>query len=138
MTKGLMAELMADRINGREYPFDLTKEEQEVCKANRLVVVAGASDDLMEFYGFIRDEMGAPGEAYITQRGLIEEHFECECRYCGFEALKSPARTITAKWCPNPDVSWVIESEIPHANFTIMEDGEKFCEGIVFSMDEVE
>lgn len=132
-------ETLAQQLDGREYPFDLTKEETRLCELSRLVVVAGASDDLMEFYGFIRDERGAPGGAYIAAAtGLLEDHNadDCECEFCGYKALISRARTVTATWCPTPDISWVIDSDIPHAKFTIMEDGERFCEGIVFNIDD--
>jgi hypothetical protein len=49
---------------------------------------------------------------------------------------------IKAIWAPKDDnekvfASWLIETEIPHENFNIMEDGELFCRGVVFHVDNV-
>ena len=55
MTKEELAAL----INGRKYRHELTDKEEKAAKDARLVVVFGASDDLMEFRGAINDECGA-------------------------------------------------------------------------------
>jgi hypothetical protein len=45
---------------------------------------------------------------------------------------------IKAVWDPEDiDASWKIETEIPHETFDIMEDGELFCRGVVFHVDDV-
>ena len=43
-------------------------------------------------------------------------------------------RLRVAVWSPEdctPELSWMINTNIPCATFTIMEDGEPFCRGIV-------
>jgi len=68
----------ADKLNGREYGKEITRPEAQQAKEDGIVIVYGASDDLMEFEGAISDEIGAygRGEARVTQAGLFQE---CEC-----------------------------------------------------------
>jgi hypothetical protein len=123
---------MAKKLNGREYGHEITPEEETEAKENNLVVVFGASDDLMEFRGAIYDEFDAWNGTVIDlyKDGLIDI---------------TPAKTmennldqkIEAIWDP-PEyegVSWVYLTKIPHATFDVMEDGEVYCKGIVFSLD---
>ena len=45
---------------------------------------------------------------------------------------------ITAVWCdPESGASWSYKTDIPHETFNIYEDGELFCIGIVFSIDDL-
>jgi hypothetical protein len=104
-----------------------------------LVAVFGASDDLMEFRGAIYDEVDCyeGGTAHVTPDGLLRN--ECDndgCPY--FERRQNTSSTIEASWAPDgEDISWVYITEIPHATFTIMEDGEPYCRGIVFDLADV-
>ena len=34
-------------------------------------------------------------------------------------------------------MSWRISSNIPYASFTIKEDGEPYCEGIIIDIDDI-
>jgi hypothetical protein len=106
--------------------------------ANNLVAVYGASDDLMEFNGAICDEVDAydGGTAYLNSTGLIEN--ECDNYECPhFEKLKQSATTIEAIWHDTGEVSWTYKTSIPHSVFTVMEDDEVYCRGIVFSLEDV-
>lgn len=100
------------------------KEIFERAKENNLVVVFGASDDLMEFRGAIDDESDCynGGFTYLDKNGITEDSFR-------------PDR-IDAIWCKN-DVAWTYETEIPHETFKVMEDGEVYCIGIVFSIKDL-
>lgn len=47
----------ANLIDGRQYDYRMfTKEELQLAKDNRIVIVTGASDDLVELEGAITDE----------------------------------------------------------------------------------
>jgi len=130
---------LAALLNGREYPFRLSKEEAAQAKADGLVVVYGASDDLMEFEGAIYDELSAykGATAHLTHEGLL--HNECENDECpSFKKLKSASATIKALWCKEEGYSWTFETEIRHETFEIVEEGEKYCRGIVFNLKDVE
>lgn len=129
---------MAARLTGREYPFQLTKEEAAQASAARIVIVYGASDDLMEFEGAINDEIGCygGGTAYLAESGLLKN--DCENDECPhFSQLKQQAPTIKALWCAEPSYSWTFETEIPHKTFEIVEQGEPYCRGIVFELSHV-
>ena len=138
------AESLSKKLNGREYRSEITKEESKEAMERGLVVVFGASDDHMEFEGAIYDEIGAydGGSAFVTENGLVES--ECDegedCPYYKKELAK--AHEIKAVWCPCDDkgntyASWLIKTEIPHHAFDIMEDGELYCRGVVFSLADV-
>ena len=109
-------------------------------KASGLVAVFGASDDLMEFRGAIHDEIGAYGssKAYVTKAGLIQ--LECQDDRCPHELrrmkwAKEHASAIEAIWSPDDmDCSWLMRTTLPHEPFDIMEDGELYCRGLVFSL----
>lgn len=136
----------AEMIDRREYPFRLTKTEVELARAAGLVVMYGQSDDLVEMEGVINDEFGAYDSTTLrmTQAGPLPdwESFDNsdidECRkYFVRDAL--PKRDIFAEWAPKdePALSWRFRTDIPHATFNVMEDGEVFCRGIVFALKDV-
>jgi hypothetical protein len=125
----------AARITGREYPFDLTKEEKQDARAAGLVVVFGSSDDLMEFRGAINDELGAyeGAAARLHRTDILPQHSDCGCEYCGYKALKKQCAEIKAVWHDEGEYSWTFTTKIPHATFEIVEDGDKYCRGLVIS-----
>lgn len=132
------AKTLAKRLDGREYGDEITKQEEHEAKESRLVVVFGYSDDNVEFRGGIRDEFGAYDGVtlYILQDGrVLNDEHDCECDYCGYDALKERGKAIKCIW--GGDVSWTFETEISHETFNVMEDGELFCIGIVFSLDSI-
>ena len=130
-------EQLAERLNGREYMQEITKSEKKEAAESGLVVVFGASDDLIEFRGAIDDEQGAwqGGDFYIDNGGELfdEDHEDC-CKYK--TKAREAAHKITAIW-DRDGYSWIYETKIPHVTFKIMEDGEKYCRGIVFSLQEL-
>ncbi len=128
---------MANRLNGREYRDEVTRDDEIDAKNNSLVIVVGASDDLMEFYGAFRDEVSCydGGTAYLDRDGLMQN--KCDCEDCPYHLKElETAKKIKAIWS-NGGYSWTYETDIPHATFDIMEDGETYCRGIVFSLAEV-
>jgi hypothetical protein len=128
---------LAIALNGCEYGKETGPADNQIAKKSGLVVVFGASDDLMEFRGAVNDEMGCyeGGEAFFTRSGLLVN--ECDNEDCPhFKRLMKTATPIKAKW----DVegySWVYETAIPHASFEVLEDGEKYCRGIVFALSDI-
>lgn len=126
----------ASRLDGNEYRKEGSKELFAEMKASGLVAVFGASDDLMEFEGAVSDEVGCygGGTVHVTKKGLLRE---CSDRCCPhFAELKKSAATIEAIW-DDGGFSWRYETSIPHAKFVIKEDGENYCEGIVFALADV-
>lgn len=129
---------IAELMNGAEYPVRNINSISRLAKDAGIVIVYGASDDLMEFEGAIFDEIGCcnGGIAYLTSDGLLEN--DCgndDCPY--FRMNKKSAATINAVWCPDSERSWAYETDIPHETFNVMEDGEIYCTGIVFKLSDV-
>lgn len=128
-------ELLASLLNGNEIGDEINYEQTQIAKENNLVVVYGASDDLMIMCGAIDDEFGT--KLYLDSKGIIGNdchNEDCPC----FIKRKSGGKLVEALFSPKDrNISWEIRTEIPHSKFIIMEDGEEFCEGIVFSLDDL-
>ena len=135
-------EALADALNGFSYPFDLSKQLAHAAHYAGLLVVFGASDDLMEFRGAITDELEAYGGTTVLLTGMgIFENDTCRSRCRYFAQAKALAwqhgKTIEACW-EREGYPWTYSTTIPHATFDILEDGEKYCRGIVFALADVE
>ena len=128
-------EELAATLNGRQYREEMTMDEERAAKDAGLVVIYGASDDLMEMRGAVRDEICGPDFAYFERDGILSNDCEDEeCPY--FDRLKQKATTVEAVW-GSEGYSWIYKTTIPHAPFDIMEDDDKYCRGIVFALGDV-
>lgn len=128
------AKEMASRLNCREYMNEMTDDEVALAKENNLVVVFGRSDDNMVFVGAIDDAVGCydGGSAHISYEGVA--HNKCDCHDCPYHKGElEKLEKITAVW-DTEGYSWVYETNIPHESFDILEDGEKYCRGIVLNL----
>lgn len=126
-----------EKLNGREYGSELTASEAAELKAAGLVVVFGASDDLSIFEGAINDDVGSydGNDIYVNASGTIANN-EDET-FDSFDINEHPDfALIVARWdCDG--YSWVYETDIPHESFDILEDGEPYCKGIVFDIEDM-
>ena len=132
----MKAQELAQLLNGRECGNEITKTEEAQAKAYGMVVVFGYSSDNVELRGVISDELGAPRIIYIDEEGVLPPHDDgdCECPYCGYEKRRNAAESIECVWHDVGEYSWTYKPEIPPYPFDIMEDGTKFCQGIVFNI----
>lgn len=138
------AKELAEKLNGSEYPFRLKPEGAEEIKDAGLVIVFGYSDDLIEVRGAIRDESGCfngatrliDGEGFLpAYDDICDEEVEAEKYF----ARKPKAKKIEAVWGDTPpEPAWTYETDIPHETFLIMEDGEVYCRGIVFTLQDLD
>lgn len=136
-------EELAKQLDGIQYPAhrSITKEHIAAAKESGLVIVYGASDDLMEFDGISREEIGCydGGTALVDALGVLpdrdslEEDDELEAYF----KRKPLAKSIEALWCKEPGYSWTYKTDIPHSTFEVMEDGDHYCRGIVFSLKDL-
>jgi hypothetical protein len=128
-------EELAEALNGNEYRKEISPALADQAKAYGLVVVYGASDDLMEFEGAISDEVGCydGGTAFILDGKLLGED-DCESHCKWFKAAQAKAIKVKALWCEEDPYSWTYRTDIPHASFDILEDGARYCRGIVFDL----
>ena len=138
-------EELAAVLNGIEYPAykSITPDQKAAAKAAGLVIVFGASDDLMEFEGAFRDEVGCynGGQAKVDTKGVLDRSQvddDDDEAIADFVARSKTAQSIEAMW--NDSVSdasvpsWTYMTDIPHATFDVMDDGELYCRGIVFAL----
>lgn len=137
-TKPMTKEQLAALLNGREYRDEITRKEAEQAKKDGLLVIYGASDDLAEFDGLFRDETGCSYGRKIRfgLEGPLEEwdDYEEKDKADAREWFTKEADTkfvVEALWCKEEPYSWTFKTDLPHATFDILEDGNKFCRGIV-------
>ena len=130
-------EKLAEQLNGREIGDEITKQEEAEAKAAGLVVIFGASDDLMELRGAIHDEAypGEEGIVKIHRGGILDSHDDCECEFCGYESKAEKCGSVQSLWCKEADYSWTYKTELPHATFEVLEDGGQYCRGIVLELN---
>jgi len=133
------AKELAQRITGREYRHEITKGEIEEAKAAGLVVAFGASDDLLELRGAADEEVDAyQGQTvFFTKAGLLLN--ECDSRDCPhWERMKAAAAPLEIVWqdC-GKGPCWVFRTAIPHEIFEINDEGEPYCQGVVFALADV-
>lgn len=115
-------EQLAEQLTGREYGDEVSPQEAVMAKQSGLVIVHGASDDLMEFRGAIDDELDAnngrtalvDGQGLLPDRDSIDDDAELE-KF--FIRKRGKPRKIEALWCKEGDYSWTFKTSIPHATF---------------------
>lgn len=138
-------EQFAATLNGRQMGDEITSDEERQALNAGLVVVFGYSDDNVELRGKINEEIGAyDGTTFrVTASGMIaptwdDEHEEknLEDATAYFKAKNEPGADIEAVWGED-GYSWTYRTKLPHATFEILEDEEKFCRGIVFSLADI-
>lgn len=132
---------LAELLDAREYDNEITPEEEKLARDNNLVVVFGASDDLCEILGAIDDEVGCynGGNFFINKNGvsdITEEDEEVLNKYGVLDQIKDQNRGITAIW-DQDGYSWTYKTDIPHETFEIVDNGNKYCRGIVFSLEDI-
>ncbi len=137
-TTSITKESIAAALNGTEYghncSFDKRLNElSSQAEEAGLLIVYGASDDLMEFEGAFREEVGAYGGtiAHLDRKGVLDrDRCDTDDEIADFTIRKRTSRPIEAVWGKD-DISWQFHTEIPHVTFDVMEDGEVFCRGLV-------
>lgn len=144
-------EQLAAHLDGNDYRDEIGRELEKQAKEAGLVVVFGASDDLMEFRGAIYDEIGAGDETNAVifkgkhgydlcpaKREYIRDIEDDDAMLAALTAFKSGENQVKAQWCPTGfEGSWLITTRLPHATFDVMEDDELYCRGLVFSVNDL-
>lgn len=129
---------LALALHGISYPCRIDAHLIEQAKAAGLVIVYGASDDLMEFRGAVRDELGCygGGTGFVDAKGVLpnREDIDDDEDLADYFARKPLAKQIEALWAKEDGYSWTYATDIPHATFEIVEDGESYCRGLVFAL----
>lgn len=132
------AQELAQKLNGTESPIRISKELRQQAKEAGLVIVYGASDDLMEFDGAFRDEVGCydGGVALVDSKGVLDRSLidsDDDEAIADFVARKKKASVIEALWCVD-GYSWTYRTNVPHETFEVVDNGDPYCRGIVFAL----
>ena len=110
---------LINRLNAQQRYMGnvITSDEEAWAKEHGYVILYGASDNLAEFEGAIRDEKGCfDGGRIFEQNGYY----------------------IDAVW-HDEGVSWTYNSNIPHYTFPVYDHNKSFyCIGIVFNIKDCE
>lgn len=132
----LTKEALAARLHGIELDalfHEAIKAAAEEAKGAGLLIVCGASDDLAEFYGHFREEADCyDGDTIHLDRSGVLSRDQCETddEIADFTIRRRTSRTIEAIW-GRDGISWQYETEIPHATFDVMVDGEVYCRALI-------
>lgn len=124
--KNLITHLeFAKSLGDVQYGSELTKEQIKTAEENGLVVVYGASDDLIEFEGAISEELGAGDN----------DSFNIKLKSLEVKNSEKGKNIIKSFW-NNKELgtSWNYSTDIPHSIFYIYEDDDLYCIGLVFSI----
>lgn len=133
--EGPTPEGFAAEFNGRQMGSEIHPAEELALKAAGMVAVFGYSDDCTEFRGAIRDEVGL-GELRVTAGGkILNDEQNAALASLVADGLATDAR-VGIIWADFGE-SHLYETEIPHATFDVLEDGELFCRGIVFRLADI-
>lgn len=133
---------VASALNSSEYPLDIPANIERRAKESGIVIVYGASDDLMEFAGAIYDEVGVydGGDAFVDREGLIPvyDSIDKDDKELVRDCLRREGngKKIEALWNAGDNYSWVYRTDIPHETFEVVEDGAPYCRGIVFRLSD--
>ncbi|EKT4476601.1 hypothetical protein LU640_29290 [Pseudomonas monteilii] len=131
-------EELAAQLNGLEYTTRIPGALIVAAQSAGLVILCGASDDLMEFYGARREEIGcyAGGTAFVDAGGVLPDRdcLDGDEELAEYVQRQKLAKPIEALWCKEPGYSWTYKTDIPHATFEVVEDEEPYCRGIVFAL----
>jgi len=142
-------EQFAELLNGRQYRDEITEELEKTAKDNGLLVLFGASDDLLELRGAVYDEVGVydGGSAFITKKkggllGIINDNTLEDLQDLldenDLDFVVPKVKAAEAHWCPSSlDCSWLITTDFPHSTFDIMEEDDLYCRGVVIDIRDI-
>ena len=141
----MKAETLAQQLDGSEYRFELSPEEIEYARDNKLLVVTAFSDDLAILSGFVDDEVGCydGGNFSIDSFGLKEKWHDGEEKdkdfaraYFGRERFTTISVNIL--WHEDiPNWTYVVKGA-NHFEFDVMRVTEVFCKGVVIDCSGLE
>ncbi|WP_313429092.1 hypothetical protein [Pseudomonas sp.] len=131
-------EELATQLSGLEYPVRIPGALIAAAQSSGLVILCGASDDLMEFYGARREEIGCydGGTAFVDADGVLPDRdcLDGDEEIADYVQRQKSAKPIEALWRKEDGYSWTYKTDIPHATFEVVEDEEPYCRGIVFAL----
>jgi len=142
-------EELAKALDGCQYREELKEIDLEEVKTSRLVIVHGASDDIMQLDGRFNEEcdcyegarflIDKDGLIYRPEEGLAgwgDGEFnnpDLETEWEAYFIRRKYGHKLEAVW-DQEGYSWIYKTKIPHSVFDVLEDDEPYCRGIVIDL----
>lgn len=123
---------LAAKLDGKDF---MTEMPEDDARENRLFIVFGYSDDLIEIRGFQDEEIYAfSGETFYInpETGYVAAEEGDETEY-----FKNTVSNWGKVYGEYKNRVWEFETKIPHSTFNLYDEDDLFCKGIVFSMDDL-
>lgn len=128
---------LVGKLNGMDIENLFLPLNIKYAKDNRAVIVFSTSQDLVEFRGAISDEVYRDENCTIYFSSAGELVNICRSDRCpDFIDIVANASQIEVKWNVKGYMC-VLDTKLPHETFDILDDGEPYCRGIVFMIDDV-
>jgi len=122
------ARQLAEQLNNHNHDDSFTKFVIKTAKDNRLVIVTATGLDCITFIGAIEDEadcyMG--GELFLDKEYVYTRQSK--------EKDRKPILSIYDK---RAVYTWKFMTKIPHSKFVVLKNGKRWCEAIVFCIDDI-
>lgn len=123
----------AQMLDGRQSDIPLlqfTEEELQIARDNGYVIVY-ISSDCIEFDGALVDEDSVQPAVFFDRDGLSEWHEDED------KPNKIGIMRDEESWRQEGGIEWRFKTTIFHETFLIYEMQRIYCEGIVFSIDDL-
>jgi hypothetical protein len=119
-------EELAKLINGHNHDDSFTKYVMKMARENNLVIVSAIGDDTIQFDGAFHDEIDLfrGGAVYVTEEGI-------------FTKPKEGRFKIDVFWEDRGLCVWKFLTTIPNTKFNINKSKKKWCEGMVFCLNDL-
>jgi hypothetical protein len=149
----ITAKEVAEKLNGCNYRDEDSHFNEKELEEAGIIVLFGASDDLLEVRGAIHDEWGAPGKVMLIHtpahgwdlrgEGYIDEH-EDILKYLGCYDYATKYYIEPQRDVPVPfkgglvDASWNINAVLPPETeyylFDVLDEEDLYCKGMVIKL----
>lgn len=124
----------AKMLNGKQSDISLlqfTEEELQIARDNGYVIAYISEDDYFEFDGALVDTDSIQPAVFFDRDGLSEWHEDED------KPNKIGIMRDEESWRQEGGIEWRFETTIPHETFLIYLMQRIYCEGIVFSIDDL-
>lgn len=139
---GVTKETIAKQLHGMEYGTRIPRSITKAAKEANLLIVHGASDDLIQFFGVWEDEVGARDKTVVTfdEQGFVPAFDSVHGKWRDAEdalAWAHRCRRACEIHVHFGASGWTYSTSFPVARFDIVEDNAVYCRGMVFGLQDV-
>ena len=121
---------LAKMLDGHDSKDKFTKYVLKMARDSRLIILTTIGDDVLNFSGFMHDEADClrGGDVFLKI-----ESGECIV----YTKKKDDSKKICSFWDNKSIFKWKFLTNIPNSKFSYTKDGKRWCEAIIFSVDDI-